>query len=83
MLSDDKYYRESYNESYTTIEVVIRRVLKVAIPDSDDEVIQKFDHDRGQTQKDTYHDVLRADSDYEKRMSLNLRRFKDKLELEI
>lgn len=60
-----EYDGESDSESYTSLEVFMRRVLKVGIPDSDDKFIQEFDHARGQTRKDIYHAVFRVDSDAE------------------
>ena len=47
VLSDDEYDGEFDSESYTNLDLVMRCVLKVDIPDSDDEVIQEFDHTKG------------------------------------
>ena len=44
----DKGY-ESDSESYISLDLVMRCVLKISIPNSVDEVIQEFDRTRAQT----------------------------------
>ena len=41
-------------DSFTSLDLEMRRVLQVIIPNSDDEFIQEFDRVREQTQKDIY-----------------------------
>ena len=69
VLSDDENDGGSDSKSYTSLDMKIRRVLQVGIPDSDDEVIQEFDHARGQTRKDMYNAIMRTvlggESDFE------------------
>ena len=41
------------------------RILRVGMPDNDDEVLHEFDSARGQTRMDIYRAVMRPESDYE------------------
>lgn len=66
VLSDDEFDTESVLESYTSLEVGSRHILRVAI-EGDDEMLQEFDRARGQTCKDIYAaflaDLLNDDTD--------------------
>ena len=67
VLSDDENEMdyESDINSYTSHELVLRRVLRAGEPDSDDEALREFDRARGQTRVDIYQAVLRPESDSE------------------
>lgn len=67
VLSDDESNVESNTESYTSLDLGLRLVLKALCADSDDELMQEFDQARGQARKNIYATAMKfiLDSDTE------------------
>ena len=78
VLSDDEIdgNYESDSDSYTSLEFIMRNVLRADMLDSD-EILHEFGHAKGQTKRDIYRAVMRTGRLIlsQKRTGLNLRSY--------